>query len=139
MLSAAHIAKIRAGFARMFDLLAGDTVVHVTKASKKTTLLAIMYDWEEARAESLIADVAGVRNENERFLLFENQYLTTKGVDIKPTDTFEIDSELWQLSTKTIIRKKLVPIAGIHDFTLVNVRKAVELNTDLTGTISYTP
>ena len=123
----------------MFDLLAGDTVVHVTKANKKTTLLAIMYDWEEARAESLIADVAGVRNENERFLLFENQYLTTKGVDIKPTDTFEIDSELWQLSTKTIIRKKLVPIAGIHDFTLVNVRKAVELNTDLTGTISYTP
>lgn len=139
MLSAANIAKIKAGFARMFDLLAGDTVVHVTKANKKTTLLAIMYDWEEARAESLIADVAGVRNENERFLLFENQYLTTKSVTIAPTDTFEIDNEVWQLSTKTIIRKKLVPIAGIHDFTLVNIRKAVELNTDLTGTISYTP
>lgn len=139
MLSAANIAKILAGFARMFDLLAGDTVVHVTKANKKTTLLTIMYDWEEARAESLIADVAGVRNENERFLLFENQYLTTKSVTIAPTDTFEIDNEVWQLSTKTIIRKKLVPIAGIHDFTLVNIRKAVELNTDLTGTISYTP
>ena len=123
----------------MFDLLAGDTVIHVTKANVKTTLYAIMYDWDEARAESLVVDEAGIRNENERFLLFENSYLTSKSVTINPTDTFEIDSEIWQLSTKQAIRKRMVPLAGIQNITLVNIRKAVELNTDLTGSISYTP
>lgn len=139
MLSAAQITKIQNGISRMFDLLAGDTVIHVTKAGVKTTVYAIMYDWDEARAESLVVDEAGVRNENERYLLFENSYLASKSVTILPTDTFEINSELWQMSTKQPILKKLVPLAGIHDLTLITVRKAVELNTDLAGTISYTP
>lgn len=139
MLSQAQITKIQNGISRMFDMLAGDTVVHATKAGVKTTIYAIMYDWEEARAESLVVDEAGIRDENERYLLFENSYLTSKSVTIKPTDTFEINNELWQMSVKQPIRKKLVPLAGIHNVTLVNIRKAVELNTDLTGTISYTP
>lgn len=139
MLSQAQITKIQNGISRMFDMLAGDTVVHVTKAGAKTTIYAIMYDWEEARAESLVVDEAGIRDGNERYLLLENSYLASKSVTIKPTDTFEINNELWQMSVKQPIRKKLVPLAGIHNVTLVNIRKAVELNTDLTGTISYTP
>ena len=139
MLNQSQMTKIRNGISRVFDLLAGDTVIHVTKANVKTTLYAIMYDWDEARAESLVVDEAGIRNENERFLLFENSYLTSKSVTINPTDTFEIDNEIWQLSTKQPIRKRMVPLAGIQNITLVNIRKAVELNTDLTGTISYTP
>ena len=139
MLNQSQMTKIRNGISRMFDLLAGDTVIHVTKANVKTTLYAIMYDWDEARAESLVVDEAGIRNENERFLLFENSYLTSKSVTINPADTFEIDSEIWQLSTKQAIRKRMVPLAGIQNITLVNIRKAVELNTDLTGSISYTP
>lgn len=139
MISSSQITKIRNGLARAFGLLAGDSVTHVTKAGKKTTLYAIMYDWEEARAEGIFIDEAGVRNENERFLLFENSYLTTMSVTISPTDTYEIDSEVWQMSNKTILKKKIVPIAGIQNFTWVIIRKAVELNTDLTGTITYTP
>lgn len=139
MISSAQITKIRTAFARMFSLLAGDSVTHVTKAAKKTTIYCIMYDWEEARAEGLLVDEAGVRDENERYLLFENSYLTTNSVTISATDSYEIGGEVWQMSNKAIIKKKLVPIAGIHSFTLITVRKAVELNTDLTGTISYTP
>lgn len=99
----------------------------------------MMFDWEEARAESLIIDEAGIRNENERYLLFENTYLASKSVTIQPTDTFQIDSEIWQLANKAIIKKKIVPIAGLQSFTLVTVRKAVELNKNTSGTISYTP
>lgn len=139
MLSASQITKIRNGLAKAFGLLAGDSVTHVTKAGKKTTLYSIMYDWDEARAEGLFIDEAGTRDENERYLLFENSYLTTMGVSIAATDTYEIGSEVWQMSNKTIIRKKIVPIAGIQNFTWITIRRAVELNTDLTGTITYTP
>ena len=123
----------------MFDLLAGDSVTHITKTGTQTSLYSMMFDWEEARAESLIIDEAGIRNENERYLLFENTYLASKSVTIQPTDTFQIDSEIWQLANKAIIKKKIVPIAGLQSFTLVTVRKAVELNKNTSGTISYTP
>lgn len=139
MLSAAQITKIRNGLAKAFGLLAGDSITHVTKANVRTTLYSIMYDWEEARAEGIFIDEAGIRDENERYLLFENSYLTTMGVTISATDTYEIGGEVWQMSNKTIIKKKIVPIAGIQSLTWITVRRAVELNTDLTGTISYTP
>lgn len=139
MLRADQITKIRNGFRQMFDLLAGDSITHIKSNGTRTSIYAIMYDWDEAKAESLIIDEAGIRNENERYLLFENSYLTSKSVTIATTDTFEIDSEIWQISNKAIVKKKIAPIAGIQSFTWITVRKAVEINTDVTGTISYTP
>ena len=139
MLGDAHKTRIANAFRKMFDLLAGDNVTHITKTGSQTSLYSMMFDWEEARAESLIIDEAGIRNENERYLLFENTYLTSKSVTIQPTDTFQIDSEIWQIANKAIIKKKIVPIAELQSFTLVTVRKAVELNKNTSGTISYTP
>ena len=139
MLRSDQITKIRDGLSRMFALLAGDTVTHITKAGVRTQLLSIMWDWDQARAEGLVIDEAGIRNQNERFLLFEKTYLTSKSVTISATDTYEIDSELWQMSDSTPIVTRTVPICGVHNLIQVTIRKAVELNTDATGVITYTP
>lgn len=117
---------IRDEFERVWELIAGDLVTHVTKIGTETQLLTIMDD--ALVGEGLLFDAAGIRDHNTRDLCFLKSYLTANSVTILPTDHFKINGERWDFSEDMPIKDALNPLGGVQDIIIVRVRRATELD-----------
>jgi hypothetical protein len=123
--------EIERAFKELFELIAGDLVVHVTAGGTQTNLLTIMDDaWY---GEGLILDQAGIRDTNSRDLCFHKAYLTAAGVSLQPTDHYLINGERWDYQEDIAIKNALNPLSGIQEIVVIRVRRSVELDGTTAG------
>jgi hypothetical protein len=144
-MNAQELAEIGAAFEDVYEFLAGDAMTLIdpdAEDDEGIDLVGIRWepDTDRSTFEGLEIDAAGMRNQEERNVLFLKSYLVTKQATIVPTKHFLINGDRWDFAKDKPIRTELAPLGGWQGLLMVTIRKAVELNKSTAGTeFTYAP
>ena len=130
-LSPDQVAQIESALEQAFEIVAGDNLIHVDAAGVQAPVTTIMYDTTtlvDRKERGLEIVAAGLQSHGVRELIFLKAWLEADNVSILPTSYFLIAGERWDLIEDAAIAEANVPLAGIQNLLIVQVRKATEIN-----------
>lgn len=129
MLRHSQIDRIRSKFKQAHDLLAGDTITHVNfHNGTQTDLLCIFADLDQESFKGIQIDSSGVIASAIYEVQFENSYLEEQNVTISEDDYFIKDSKKLEFAKSEQLKRYIVPIAGIHNFTVIRLIDSTQFN-----------
>lgn len=129
MLRQTQISRIRAGLKKAHDLLAGDTITHVDfTTGVETSLICIFSDLDQESFQGIQVDSSGVIGNAIYEVQFENDYLQEKNITITEQDHFLKDGRKLEFAKSEQLKRYVVPICAIHNFTVIRLIDAVREN-----------
>lgn len=129
MLRQSQIDRIRSKFKKAHDLLAGDTITHVDfNTGVSTDLLCIFADLDQESFKGVQIDPSGVIANSIYEVQFENSYLEDMEVTISEEDYFWKDNKKLVFAKSEQLKRNIVPIAGIHNFTVIRLIDSTQFN-----------
>ncbi len=131
-LTADQVSQIASAIEQAFEIVAGDPVTHVDGSGVQTSLVMIQFDTTvlvDRQERGLEIGSDGMLSHGVRELVFLKSDLAAASVTIGPTSYFLIGTERWDLIEDAAIQEATVPLAGIQNLLIVQVRRATELNT----------
>lgn len=139
MLRQSQIDRIRAKFKQAHDLLAGDTITHVNfHNGHQTDLLCIFADLDQESFKGIQIDGSGIVASAIYEVQFENSYLLEQGVTISEDDRFYKDGRLLEFAKSEQLKRYIVPIAGIHNFTVIRLVDNTQFNQETPSNEEWT-
>jgi len=129
-----QVSRLARTLEKVFNYVADDNGTWVDSNGTETAVRFIGYD---SGGVGLDIDSSGMRDEGARDLFFRKKDLTAWDITIDPTGYLIWNSERWDLMEKAAIQDTVIPLDGIHNFVSARFRKSVELNSAVSGNITF--
>lgn len=131
MLRQSQINRIQNGLKKAHDLLAGDYITHVSyQTGTETQLLCIFADLDQESYKGIQIDPSGVLGNAIYEVQFEKENLEDVGITISEADHFIKDGKRLDFAKSESLKKYLVPICAIHNFTIIRLIDSTQFESE---------
>ena len=117
-----QILRIRSGFRRGYEIIAGDLVTYIDPEGNEHPLTSVS---EDIPYESALPLHENVKAQQVREFIFLKDILDENGVTLDPNGHFVIEGIRWDFQLGGTVNDHLFAPGGIHNIVVVRLRQSV--------------